>query len=54
MEDDLEQHIAELLANLVRVAAIEGLEKLVSFFEQAGLERGMSLLAIPRTARCAP
>ena len=50
LKDDLEQEIAELFAVLLGVAGVDGLEHLVRFFDQVGLQRLQRLLAIPRAA----
>ena len=50
-EHDLEEQVAELLAQPGRVAAIERVERLVGLLEQERAERRERLLAIPRAAR---
>ena len=49
MKDHLQQDVAEFFFEFSRIALFEGVEKLVGFLEQAGLERSVSLLLIPGT-----
>ena len=49
MKDHLQQDVAEFFFEFSRIALFEGVEKLVGFLEQAGLERNVSLLLIPGT-----
>ncbi len=46
-EDDLEQQVAELLAVLVRIVPVQGVQDLVGLLQEVAPERGVSLLAIP-------
>ena len=50
MEGDLEQQVAELFGEFCVVAAVDGVEDFVRFFDQVGTERLMSLLDVPRAA----
>ena len=55
MEDDLQQQIAELGAQLAVVPRIDRLDDLVRFLDRVRLDRGVRLLAIPWTparSRC--
>src|SRR5687767_15355681 len=47
-EDRLKQEVAQLFAEVCRVAAFNGVEHLVGFFEHERAERRMRLLAVPR------
>ena len=48
-EDDLEQKVAELLADRRSTAASDCLDELVGLFENEGAKRAHRLLAIPGT-----
>ena len=50
VEHALEQHVAELGRQRIEVAAIDGLDGFVSFFEQVRAQRFVRLLAVPGTA----
>ena len=50
VEDDLQQHVAQFAAQLVVVAGVDGLQRLVGLFEQIGFEAGVGLFAVPGTA----
>ena len=50
MERDLEQQIAELVADRVGVVGVDRLEQLVGLLEQMARERLVRLLGVPRTA----
>ena len=50
VKDDLEQHIAQLFTQFLRLAVVQGVEQLIGFFEQARFERDMGLCFIPRAA----
>ena len=50
VERDLEQQIAELVADRVGVLGVDRLEQLVRLFEQVARERLVRLLRVPRTA----
>ncbi len=47
-EDGLEQEVAELFAQMRRLAAFDRLEHLVGLLEHEGPQRGVRLLAVPR------
>ena len=51
VKDYLQKHIAELLCDFFRIAVIEGIEQFIGLFEQAGLEREMSLRPYPMDSR---
>ena len=53
-EHDLEQQVAELLAQLGGVAAVDRLERLVRLFEQERAQRLQRLLTIPRAPAGGP
>ena len=48
VEDHLEQHIAELLADLRVVAALDRIDQLVTLFQCVRRDGGEALLEIPR------
>ncbi len=48
-EHGFEQEVAELLAQVCRTAALDRLEHLVGFLEDERPQRGLGLLAVPRT-----
>ena len=48
-EDDLEQHVAELVAQGRVVAARRGVGELVGLLDGVGDDRALVLLAVPRT-----
>ncbi len=50
LHDDLQQEVAELVAEVGRVVAIEGVERLVRLLEQAAAQALRCLLAIPWAA----
>ena len=50
LKDALEQHVAELAAEAVEIAAVDRLQRFVRFFEQERPQRLGRLLAIPGTA----
>ena len=50
LEGDLEQEVAELLLHVGRVAALDGLDRLVRLLEEVGHEAGVGLLGVPRAA----
>src|SRR5712691_11040794 len=54
VEDDLEQDVPELLADMARLALVDGLEGFVGFLDQIGLEGGVGLFAIPGATALAP
>ncbi len=49
IEQDMEQHIAELLADIGCVIIHQGLTKLVDLLYGVGAERRIGLLPVPRT-----
>ena len=49
-EHGLEQEVAELFAEVRRLAALDRLEHLVGFLEHERTQRGVRLLAVPRAA----
>ena len=53
MKDDLQQEVAELLAQILGVAALDGVGDLVGFFDRVGRDRGEGLLEVPGTAALA-
>ena len=50
LEDDLQQQIAELLAQVVGRAAIDRVDHLVRLFDHVGTQRLQRLLAVPRAS----
>jgi hypothetical protein len=46
-EDDLEEHVAELVAQLLVVAALGGVGELVGLLDRVRDDRALVLLAIP-------
>ena len=50
MEDDLKVEVAELLGEVGRGAALDGIDRLVGFLEEKGPEGSMVLASIPRAA----
>ena len=50
MEHDLEQEVAEFFAQIVEVAARDGVGDLVGFFERVGRDGREILLQVPRAA----
>ena len=51
MKHHLQQEIAELLAEVVEIAARDGVDNLVGFLDGVGRDRRKILLKVPRTAR---
>src|SRR4029079_619917 len=49
-EHDLQREIAELFAQLVLVARVDGIDDLARLFEHVAAKRPKILLSIPRTA----
>ena len=47
VEQDLEQHVAELLDHVVPVPRLQRLDRLVRLLHQVGHERGVRLLGVP-------
>src|SRR3954470_11284312 len=54
MEHDLEQQVAELLAQVVAVAALDRLDRLVRLLDQIADERLVRLLSVPRALAAQP
>ncbi len=54
VEHDLQQHVAEFLAEGLLVAGLQGLEGLIGLLEQVRRERFMGLAGIPRAFRAQP
>ena len=54
VEVDLQQQVAELLAQMHVVAGVDGLEGLVALLEQVLRQRAVGLLAVPRAAHPQP
>jgi hypothetical protein len=54
MEHDLQQHVAELVADRVGVVGVDRLEQLVGLLQQVAGERAMRLFRIPRTPTGTP
>ena len=50
MDGDLEEEVAELVAQPLEIAGVERGEHLVCLLEQVGAQRRVRLLAVPRTA----
>src|SRR2546421_219718 len=50
MKDHLHHEVAEFFGDAVRFTAVEGIERLIRFFEQEALERFVCLLEVPWTA----
>ena len=50
MEEHLQQHIAQLLTEHVRVVAVERLACLVGFLQKIAADRQMRLRRVPRAA----
>ncbi len=50
VEDDLEQQIAQLAAQVVHIVGVEGRQHLVGLFEEAGAQGFVGLLAVPGAA----
>ena len=50
LEDDLQQQIAELVADIVDIAALHGIRHLVGLFDGVGRDRREVLLDIPGAA----
>ena len=50
VEDDLQEQVAELVAQRCRVAAVDRLEHLVRLLDHVGPQALVCLLAIPRAA----
>src|SRR5439155_22869343 len=50
MDGDLEQEVAELVAQPLEIAGVERGERLIRFLEQVGAQRRVRLLAVPGTA----
>ena len=50
MEYDLEEDVAQLFAQLRRVAVVEGAERLVRLLQQEAPEAGVRLGAVPGAA----
>jgi hypothetical protein len=48
MEDDVEQEVTEFLPEVGIVLAVDGLEQLADFLDEAVANRQVRLLAIPR------
>ena len=48
VKQHLQQHVAEFVAQLVGVAAADGVEQLVGLLEQVAAQRVVGLLALPR------
>jgi hypothetical protein len=52
MKHDLEEKVAELIAQLLRLTALDGIRYLVSLLDGEGRDGAERLLAIPWTALC--
>ena len=50
LEDDLEEQVAELGAELLAVAVVDGVDDLARLLEHVAAERGEGLLAVPGAA----
>ena len=50
MKDDLHQHVAKLLAEMLRVFLIDRLGRLVCFLQQIPADARVSLFGVPGTA----
>ena len=50
LEDDVEQHVPELLDELVAVVSFDGIYQLVALFDDVALHRIVRLLAVPRAS----
>ncbi len=50
VHDDVEQDIAELLAEVGVVSLVDGLDDLVTLLDEGGAEALVGLLAVPRAA----
>ncbi len=50
VEDDLEEHVPELLLDLLPVALVERLQELERLLEEEGAERALVLRPVPRAA----
>jgi hypothetical protein len=48
VEPDLQEQVAELLAQVVRVAGLDGLERLPGLLDEVAPQRLVGLLALPR------
>jgi hypothetical protein len=54
MEDDLEQQITELLAEMILIPGLNGLDRLGSLLDEVLRQRTMGLLGIPRALMAQP
>ena len=50
VEEDLHQHIAELLFHQLRIVEVKGLGGFIRFFKEVAAVRLMRLLAVPRAS----
>src|SRR5271170_2641841 len=50
VEDDLQQEIAEFVAQIREIAALDGVGDFIGFLECEGDDRGEGLFKVPRTA----
>ena len=50
VEDDLEQEVAQFVAHLAVVAGVHRIKEFRAFLGKVFLQRGVRLLAVPRTA----
>ena len=50
MEHDLQQEVAELVAQIVEVAALDGVGHLIGLFDRIGRDGRKILLQVPRAA----
>ncbi len=50
VKDDLEQQIAQLIPNLLRLAGLDGVRNFVGLLDRVGRDRLEGLLDVPRTA----
>ncbi len=48
VEDDLQQQVAEFLAEVGVVAIVDRLDDFVGFLDHAGAQAGVGLFAVPR------
>ena len=54
VEHDLQQQVAELVPEVVEVAALDGVGDLVGLLDRVGRDRPERLLEVPRTSAARP
>ena len=54
MEDDLEQQVAQLLAQVCRSARLDGLDHLAGLLDQVRQQREVGLIGVPRAVLAQP